>query len=306
MVQSAQMNFLKTFGLAILGVILFLCLSFFGLVFTLDQTFLNPEFTIEQLDRLDTASLAEDIVRGQVVSQATLPINLLPIELYITAAIHDTVIDLQPWIQEQTREVTYTFYDYLESRSQYLSIVIDLEPVKESVQENISRTVIATPPPGLTDLPPDTIERYLEPYYARIPSSFEVDQAWLGAQNMAQLEQLRQLVSHFYTVYYVLIGLGLALILAIILIHHSVRGSTRCLGFIFFSCGAVTYGGFWLLKYAVGTQIAHPQVPAYLQGWLPQFLADTLSPLGIYSLALAGAGIVLLVVSFAYRRQEAY
>jgi len=42
------MNFFKSFGLAILGVFLFLSLSFFGLVFTLDQTFLNPDFTVSR------------------------------------------------------------------------------------------------------------------------------------------------------------------------------------------------------------------------------------------------------------------
>ncbi len=296
------MNFFKAFGLAVLGILLFLSLSFFGLMFTINQTFLNPDFTASQLEKLDTASLAKDIVSGQILSQATVP-TMLPIEASFTGAVDETITDLKPWINEQIKKITYSFYDYLEGKSQSLSVVIPLEPVKEQLQNNISQSVITSPPPGLTDLPPATIERYLEPFYAQIPSSFVLNEAWLGPQNMAQIDQLRQIVSHFDTVYYALIGFILFLILVIILINHEVRGSTRSLGATFLSCGIVSYGSVWLANYVIGTQSVLPQVPVYLQSWLPQLIADILSPLGLYSLVLAGVGVVLLIVSFAYRRR---
>jgi hypothetical protein len=299
------MNFLKAFGLAVLGVLLFMSLSFFGLMFTINQTFLNPDFTVSQIRELDTTSLAKDIVRGQILSQATIPITL-PIEAFFVEAVDDTITDLKPWLNEQAREVTYSFYNYLEGKSQNLSVLIPLEPVKEQLKNNISEKVITSPPPGLTDLPPATIERYLEPFYAQIPSSLEVNEAWLGPQTMAQIDQLKQLVSHFHIIFYALIGFILFLILVTVLIKHEVRGSTRSLGITFLSCGIVSYGGFWLAKYAIGTQSALPQVPVYLQSWLPRLIADVLSPLGLYSLVLAGVGVVLLIVSFAYRRQAEY
>ena len=156
-------SFLKSFGLAILDVILLLCLAFFGLVFTINQTFLNPDFTVSQVEKLDTVSLAEDIVRGQIVSQATIPINL-PIEAFIAGAVNETITDLEPWLKQQARDVTYSIYDYLEGRSQSLSIVIELESAKEQIENNLTEALIASPPPGLTDYPPETIERYLEPF----------------------------------------------------------------------------------------------------------------------------------------------
>jgi len=296
------MNFFKSFGLAILGVFLFLSLSFFGLVFTLDQTFLNRDFTVAQVEKLDIASLAEDIVRDQVISQATIPITL-PIDIFIAGAVNETITDLEPWLKQQARDVTYSIYDYLEGRSQNLSVVIPLEAVKERLKINISEAVITSPPPGLTDMPPATIERYLEPFYDRIPSSFEIDEDWLGPSTMAQIEQLRLLASHFNVIYYALIGFILFLILMTILLHHSVRGSTRALGATFFSCGVFSYGGVWLTKYAIGAQSAIPQVPVYLQSWLPQLMNDILSPMELYSFGLAGVGVVLLIVSFVYRRQ---
>jgi hypothetical protein len=295
-------RFLKSFGLAALDVILLLSLSFFGLMFTINQTFLNPDFTVSQVEKLDTTSLAADIIRGQIVSQATIPITL-PIEDFIIGAANETITDMEPWLKQQAREITYSFYDYLEGRSQNLSVVIPLEEVKESLKDNISKAVIASPPPGLTDLPPATIERYLEPFYDRIPSSFELNEAWLGPQNMAQIDQLRQLVSHFHIVYYALIGFILFLILCIILINREVRGSTRSLGVVFLGGGIVSYGVFWLAKNAVVAQSTLPQVPVYLRSWLPQLMTDILSPMELYSFGLAGMGVVLLIVSFVYRRQ---
>jgi hypothetical protein len=296
------MKFLKGFGLAVLGILLFMSLSFFGLMFTINQTFLDPDFTVSQMEKLDTASLAKDIVRGQILSQATIPLTP-PIEDFLVGVVDETITDLKPWLNGQTREVTYSFYNYLEGENQNLSVVIPLEPVKEHLRENFNKAVTASPPPGLTDLPPGTLESYLELFYAQIPSSFELNEAWLGPQNMAQIDQLKQLVSHFHIIYYALIGFILFLVLAIILIKHEVRGSTRSLGITILSCGIVSYGGFWLAKYAIGTQLVIPEVPVYLQNWLPQLMTDILSPLEMYSFGLIGVGVALLIVSFVYRPQ---
>ena len=295
-------SFFKSFGLAILDVLLLLSLSFSGLVFTLGQTFLNRDFTVAQVEKLDTAPLAEYIIRDQVISQATIPISL-PIDAFIAGAVNETVNDLEPWINQQARDITYSIYDYLEGKSQSFSVVIELESAKELLKNNISEIVIASPPPGLTDMPPATIERYLEPFYDRIPSSFVIDKDWLGPYNMAQIDTLRQLVSHFHIVYYALIGFILFLILCIILINHEVRGSTRSLCVVFLGSGIFSYGGVWLAKSAIAAQSALPQVPVYLQTWLPQLMADILAPMELYSFALGGIGIVLLIVSFVYRRQ---
>ena len=295
-------SFFKSFGLAILDVLLLLSLSFSGLVFTLGQTFLNRDFTVAQVEKLDTAPLAEYIIRDQVISHATIPISL-PIDAFIAGAVNETVNDLEPWINQQARDITYSIYDYLEGKSQNLSVVIELESVKERLKNNISEAVIASPPPGLTDMPPATIERYLEPFYDRIPSSFEIDEDWLGPYNMAQIDMLRQLVSHFHIVYYALIGFILFQILCIILINHEVRGSTRSLSVVFLGGGVVSYGAVWLAKDTIGAQSALPQVPVYLQTWLPQLMTDILSPMELYSYGLAVMGVVLLIVSFAYRRQ---
>ena len=52
------MNFLKGLALSLLSFLFLLSLSIFGLALTLNQTILNPDFTISEVDRLDIPSLA--------------------------------------------------------------------------------------------------------------------------------------------------------------------------------------------------------------------------------------------------------
>ena len=295
-------SFFKSFGLAILDIVLISALAFSGLLFALNQTLLNRDFTVAQVEKLDTVTLGEYIIRDQVISQVAIPIYL-PIEDFIEGAVNETLTELEPWLKQQSKNIVNDIYDYLEGKSQNFSIVIELESVKGQVQNNISQAVIASPPPGLTDVPPATIERYLEPFYDRIPSSLEVDEDWLGPYTMAQIDTLKQLVSNFHIFFFAMIGFILFMMLCIILINHEVRGSTRSLGVVFLGGAVVSYGGVWLTRDAIAAQSALPQVPAYLQTWLPELMTDILSPMVPYSYGLAGMGVLLLIVSFAYRRQ---
>jgi hypothetical protein len=297
-------SFLKAFGLAILGILLCLSLSFFGLVLTINQTILNPEFTVSQVDRLDITSLAEDLLTGQILPKIG---QILPeVEEFMGEVANDIIADLEPWIKQQAREVTYSTYDYFEGRSQRLSAVISLEPVKESLRANLGETLLESPPPELARVPPDIIERYLNTFYQQIPSTLEFDGDFFGPQNMAQLEHMKQFIRYFHTVYYALIGFILLLIVLIIVINREVRGSTRSLGVAFLLGGIITYVGVLLTKYVIGIQLAQPEVPVYFQAWVPQFLADTLAPLEMYSLGPLAVGIALLVVSFVYKRQAEF
>jgi hypothetical protein len=276
------MKFLKGLGLAILGFLLFWSLSVFGLVLTLNQTILNPDFVVSQVNKLDIASIAGDMLGEQMPPEA---------EEFMVGVVNDTIADLEPWIKEQERDSIYSFYDYLEGKSQSLSLVVSLEPVKESLRENLRE-------------PPAEIESYFNEFYQQIPSTFDLTEALVTPEVTAQLEQVKQIIGYFHLAYNALIGLILLLILLIIVIHRQVRGSTRGLGTTFLTCGALSYAGVLVAKNIAGTQLTQLDIPVYLQGWIPQFLADTLAPLEMYSIGLLAVGVVLLVVSFVYKPRQ--
>jgi hypothetical protein len=293
------MKFLKGFALFILGSLLFLSLTTFGIAFMLNQTILNPDFIVSQVDRLDITSLAEDMLSEQIPVEG---------EELTAEVISNTITDLEPWIKEQAGDAAYAFYDYLEGRSPSLSLVISLEPVEQSLRENLWQAFRESPPPELEGLSQAELEPYFDEYYEQIaqeiPSTFELDEASLGAEGTALLEQTRQIIDYFNLSYTALIGIILLSILLIILVHREVRGSTRTLGINFLVCGALSFLSVFAMEKMLGPILTQADMPPYLQTWVPQLISDTLSPLEMYGIVLGVVGVVLLIVSFAYRRRQ--
>jgi hypothetical protein len=298
------MKFVKGLALSLLSFLLFLSLSALGLAFMLNSTVLSPDFVVQELDKLEVYSLAEELLGEQIV-QFEVP---APYKPYVTQVLNDTLTDLEPWIEREINTAVHTGYDYLLGRSQRLSLLISLEPVRDSLKQNLRETVLVSPPPELQGLPPSVIETYLNEAYRQIdeqiPPSLEFDQAALNPEDAASLEQVRQGIGYFQLVYKLLIGFILLLILGIVLIILEVRGATRTLGITFLTAGVITYLGNLATKYFVGASITQLTLPDQLQMQLPQLLADFLAPLDMYSIGLAAIGVALIIVSFVYKPRQ--
>jgi hypothetical protein len=292
------MNFLKGLALGILSSLLLLSLSTFGLALTLNQTILNPDFTISEVDGLDILSLAEEFLGEEIP----------PDEGYLAGVIGDTVTDLEPWIKEQVHTGIYTSYDYFLGRSQSLSLVIPTQPVKDSLKENLREAILELPPPELEGASPSQIELYLDQAYREIdemlPQEFEFDESSLTPEVRVQLEQVVQGIGYFQLGFKLLIGFILLLMLGIILVNRQVKGATRGLGIPFLTCGAVGYISTFVAKYLAETQLTKLNIPTWLQAWFPQFINNFLAPLQWFSLGLMVAGIVLFIVSFVYKPRQ--
>jgi len=292
------MKFLKGLVLSLLSLLLFLSLSIFGLALTVNYTILNPDFVVSELNKLDISSLAGEFLSQQIPPEGE----------FMTEAINDAISELEPWIKEQAGTVVYSGYDYLMGRSQSLGVIIPLEPVKENLRDNLREAFFKSLPPKLRGLPPAEIERYFNEYYQEftkdIPSTFELDERSLSPGVMSELQQARQAIGYFQLGFKALIGFMLLLTLGIILIKREVKSATRGLGITFLTYGAFEYAGVFAANYFVGPQLTQLQIPVSLQTWLPQFLADLQAPLEGFSLGLMIAGVVLLIVSFAYKSRE--
>ncbi len=292
------MKFLKGLALTLLSLLLFLSLSIFGLALTLNHTILNPDFIISGLNKLDISSLTKDLLSQQIPQD----------EPYIAEVVDNTIADLEPWIRDQTHASIYSSYDYLLGRSQSLSLVISLEPLRDSLKSNLREAILRSQPPELAGVPPAIIELYINEAYQHIdqliPPRFEFNESSLSPEVLVQLEQARQAIDYLQLGYKVLIGFILLLIVGIILINRQVRSSTRELGIVFLSYGAFEYLGIFVVKSLAGTQLPQLNIPPPLQVWLPQLLDDLLAPLEIFSLGLLIAGIALIIVSFVYKPRQ--
>ena len=291
------MRFLKGLGVSVLSFLLFLSLSIFGLVLMLNQTILNPDFVVSEVDKLDLAPLVQELVSQQFPKEAK----------FMAQGLGDTIADLKPWIKEQVSALTYSGYDYLRGRSQRLSVVIPLEPVKNSLKDNLRQVILASPPPELAGASRAQIEQYFNEFYQQftknIPATFEVNESSFPTEVQTTLRQARQAISYVELSYKVLIGFMLLLVLGIILINRQVRSTSRGLGINFLSIGVLEYASIFIFNRLLGPQLTQLNLPSSVQAWLPQFLGDLLAPLEMFSIGLAVAGVALIIVSVIYKRE---
>ncbi len=386
------MNVLKGLALGLLGFLLFLSLSILGLAITLNNTILNPDFLVSELDKLDVSSLAGEVLSEQIpeeelrialvdtitkfeplvkeqVSAATYPVfdyllgksqNLdltlvlsntflspnfiasrvnkldisilaeelliaqvteeIPAEMeYLVESLDDVITELEPTIKEELIAAAEPISDYLLGKSQSLNVVISLEPVMESLRDNLREAFVESPPPELAALPPMIVEQYFDEYFGELaevmPPTLEINESMLGTEIPAQiaealagaeeaLEQARQYVGYFQLGYKALIGLTVLVILLIILIDRRVRVITRSIGTTFLVVGVFGLIEVFLTSRFALPQIAQLDIPAQLQTWIPQLLNDFLAPLQTFSIGLLVGGIALIIVSIVYKPRE--
>ncbi len=292
------MKFVKGLTLGLLIFLLSLSLFIFGLALTLNYTILNPDFAVFELDRLDIPSLTKELLSQQIPQD----------EPYIAEVTNNTIADLEPWIREQMRAGIYSGYDYMLGKSQSLSLVIPLEPMRDSLKSNLREAILQSPPLELAGAPQAAIELYINEAYQYIdeliPPRFEFTESLLSPAVLLQLEQVRQDIGYFQTGFGILIGFILLLILGIILINRQVRSATRKLGIIFLTYGVLEYIGILVAKSLGEGQLSQLDIPPPLQTWLPQFFDNLLAPLEIFSIGLLSAGIALIIVSFVYKPRQ--
>lgn len=289
------------------------------LALTLRNTIFSSDFLTSLVDELDISSLARESLGEQLTEDVPEEIEYL-VE-YLDESLDDIIAELEPWIKEELIAAADPLVDYLLGESQSLNIVISLEPVKETLRGSLRDAFLESPPAELAGASQAELERYFDEDYQefseQIPSTFELDESLLGTETPAKiaealaeaeerLEQARPYVGYFQLGYKLLIVFVLLLIAGIILINRQVRSSTRELGIVFLSCGIPWLVGIFVVKHLAGTQIAQLSVSSYLQELLPELVNDFLAPLLMFSIGLAVAGVVLIIVSIMYRRKASF
>jgi uncharacterized integral membrane protein len=157
---------------------------------------------------------------------------------------------------------------------------------------------------------------FYQQFSATLPSTYTLNESFLPSdirvnitngltEAEINLQQVKRVVGYAQLTFLILIGLVLLLLLCIVLIYRDVKGATRSLGTTFLVYGALEYAGVLVTKYFIGKGPVLSQVPISLQTWLPQFVANFLTPLAIFSLDFAIAGVILIIISFVYKPRQA-
>jgi hypothetical protein len=295
------MNAVRGFFSGVFCFLLFDVLAFLGIVITLNMTVLNPDFVTSELDKLDVYSVVIDQAKAQ-----------LPGQEFIKPEVVDSMLaELKPWLREQASTVIRAVYAYLKG-DQELNVAVPMEPVRSVVKQNVRQAILESLPPELQGAPQSQIDVYMSQVYVEIdkaiPASFELNEAVVGSQMMAQLEQVKQAIGYVDTAYKALIALAVLLVLLIALVRWwQPKPLTRSIGIVFILVGiACILGSLFdvLISQALSRLAGESSLLLGLQAKLPQLAADLTSPMRMYGIGFLGSGIVLVAISFLFRSPE--
>ncbi|MBM3141426.1 MAG: hypothetical protein FJ005_00055 [Chloroflexi bacterium] len=295
------MSVVRGFFSGIFASLLVTALFLLGITITINLTILNPDFVVSELDKLDVYSV--------VVEQAKVQ---LPAQEFIKPEVVDSMLaELKPWLREQASTVIRAVYAYLKGE-QELNVTVLLEPVRSVVKQNVRQAILESLPPELQGAPQSQIDAYMSQVYVEIdkaiPASFELNEAVVGSQMIAQLEQVKQAIGYVDTTYKALIALAVLLVLLIALVHWwQPKPITRAIGIVFIIAGVTCILGSLLdllISQALSRLAGESSMLFGLQAKLPQLAADLTPPMRMYGIGFLSAGIVLIIISVLFRSPE--
>jgi len=302
---------------------------------------LDSEFVDSLLSEIDIPSLVEDVdlssfVMDFIEEQSS---EELPEEVeYLVGYVDEIIIELEPWIREQADIVADPVFDYLLGISQSIDISVSLEPVKDTLGDDLKEKFLESPPAELSGLSQTELEQYFDEQFGDLAdefsSTFDLDESILGdlrsdiidaltdaEEELGQVrqditdaladveepfEESRQYVGYFTLGYNLLIVFILLLIAGIVLIYREMKGACRTLAGIF-----ITFGVFNIIAVLVARALIRPpleqieDIPSSLLEWIVQTAGSTLTPLLILAIVLLVVGIALLVFPIIYSRRKA-
>lgn len=296
---------------------------------TLGQTILSNSSVNGILNNLDSTAMTKDILMSYIVGQLPAGIQLSD------AQIDQLVMALQPSVKTALTNASGDIAGYLLGTQPDFSITLVLAPALPTLETVAEEAFMTQLPTNLHGLPQAELDDAFAQYYAgfsqTIPATYAVNSRDLGlngvggitaditnAQNdltearssiatasqdfNSDLITARTYVGYFNDAFIGLIALLAFVILGIILLRRSVKGSCRILGTVFFLCGALEYAGVLIIKNVGPAQIARLNILPALSNLPGIVLNDFIAPLQLISLVCLIGGILMIGTSILYPR----
>jgi hypothetical protein len=286
---------------SVLGLILTVTLIVLGGIITLQNTILNSDFVISEMEKLNVYSIIIDQVKLQLKDQ-------FPTEVpYVEEIIDETIIELEPWFNEQANFIICEGLAYIKGE-QDLHIVIPLTEARGIILENVEEAIQEFLLPELEALPPDMVQLLLSGIYTeidqQIPEQIEIDEALLGTDIVSQLHQLRQAVGYIIMGDKILFGLMAILILFISLLQRwQLKSIAIYTGIAFITAGAFTLIAT-LITGSFIPKLLPLELPADIISILPAVASDLSSPLRIYGIIILITGIALTLLYIKLKAED--
>jgi hypothetical protein len=277
-----------------------------------DATFVNS-----LLDDMELGILVEEFI-NEKIGEADLS-EIAYLKDYIAQAAIESADTFETTIRQIITSSIGPTADYALGITSSLSLSFSIESILDDFKDNLFAGITASPPPELASLSPILFEQALEDiwaqYFSTIPETIEIDEELVGYDMQADvtqslsdasdsLQEVRDAIELFKMGYWVTLTIIALLIAGIILLQGQVRGACRSLGIVFLIYGVIEYIGIIIAKGVIDSQIPDADMPASFNNWATNLVSDTLNPLEMLAIGSIVLGVILLVTSFLYRRQQ--
>lgn len=156
------MKVLQRLGTGILSFLLLVSLSVFGIAFSLNSTLLQPDFVVEQVDKLDMAAVASDYAEDFIENEQPQEAE------FLKEAVHRVATDQEPWLTEQFSIAVYAGYDYFLGETDRLEITIPLDELKANVRDSMWETLKDFLAHNASAVPQSLLIPYIDEHYQDI------------------------------------------------------------------------------------------------------------------------------------------
>jgi hypothetical protein len=293
------MKVLKGVALGLAGFFLFIGLLLLGITFNVNSTVLNSHFVVTEIEKLDLATVAQQILNDNDLSSSD--------QSYVFA-INKTLNQNKLWINQQIESSVGSFYYYLLGKTETLDITITTEPIKQSFSHNLTQIYTQSPPPDYQRLSSSEQNAYLDQIQQdianNIPSTITINQDNIPSDIWQTIQTAKEITDYIRTAYFALIALCVVLILLIILITREIKAASLSLGITFLVAGVLSITSLIMMQLFVPSSIPTNDVPVQIRNWLIQLISDYLSPWKIYSIILLVLGVLLVATSFFFHGKQ--
>ena len=289
---------------------------------TLRNTFLSNEFMDTLIEKVPLATIATSMVTNNLNNM-----NIPGQERPLLDDIGPAFTSAEPSIKTQLENIAPQVIDYLLGNTTTLNATLNLQPVIDSLKAAARTLVQQSLPAEIASLPPDQLNSYIDQYINQdygdilnsIPATTTINETWFGPDVASNIQNglsqtdsfmvtARKYIAIFQQCYLWLIILMVVLAAGIAGIHHSVRGASRSLGWIFLWYGILTAAPILLFRLYIAPKYIFPHItsalPVYMVNYIEQVPFNVITPLQNLSLGFLAAGVVLLVVSFVYPKRK--
>jgi hypothetical protein len=268
-----------------------------GVSISLSTTILNSDFVIAELQDVPVYPIFAEEAKEQVPTEAAF---LLPL-------IDEAEDDLEPWVREQVAVLVRSLETYVKGDMGF-SATVSLKEPKRYLAERLEETLLDMQLPGLNTFTEEQQQLFLDQIQrevdARIPDSFEINEAYLDAGTLAGMRAAREFAGYVSTSLWLLPVVALMSVL-IIAWMRAWRGRpvTRVVGAAFITAGIVS-----LIVRFVAPSAAAGMAPAYvpqdMRPALAAFIDGCFAPMFAYGIVVMLAGALLVLVSFRLRAAD--